>query len=356
MERRARRLAPGRHPDRRAVGGDALHVERVVRDHPEPVRDRGTRLTDDHSRRRPADRPDGRVHAATDAVLEPVGVGRGPGERDAERRRAALERRPGAGEVDDRGADRGQRPREADLREAPLRVDEGRRQAAVEPADDRRADVVAEVGDPAGRAGAGRVGPPARGRAAPSTAAGRRPRSGGRRPRTARACGRRRRWRSTGRCRSRFVLTVLDVHVEPLDDWSRTPDPALRKAIRGWPAASTAIDGLDVARRARRALREHPRAGAVGRVLDGGRVGRRAERLEREVGVAGRVEGDRGVRVLGGRRARADRRHDPAAARRSWRRRFGSCRPRRRRTRRGATRSRPARWRGCRWRPRPRAS
>ncbi len=40
-----------------------------------------------------------------------------------------------------------------------------------------------------------------------------------------------------------FVLTVFDVHVEPLDDWSRTPDPALRKAIRGWPAASTAIEG-----------------------------------------------------------------------------------------------------------------
>ena len=48
-------------------------------------------------------------------------------------RRAGFELGPLAREVDDRGADRGERPREADLGEAPLRVDEGRREAAVEP-------------------------------------------------------------------------------------------------------------------------------------------------------------------------------------------------------------------------------
>ena len=153
-----------------------------------------------------------------------------------------------------------------------------------------------------------------------------------------------------------FVLTVRGVHVVPLDDWSRTPDPALRKAMRGWPAASTAIEGSTsrgAPSCASRAPTSRSELVAYSMEVVSGDVG---ERLEREVGVAGRVEGDRGVGVLGGRASSRRSGSRPSRRRRSWRRRCGSCRAA---STPNATRSDPLAARAMAWvpvRPRPRAS
>ena len=77
--------------------------------------------------------PDGRVRRRRRRC---PGAGRasaaGARERDDERRRAALQRGRRALEVDDGRGHRGQRPCEPNLGQPPLRVDERRRQAAVE--------------------------------------------------------------------------------------------------------------------------------------------------------------------------------------------------------------------------------
>ena len=237
--------------------------------------------------------------------------------------------------------------READLREAPLRVDERRRQAAVEPPDDRRADVVAEVGDPAGRAGAGRVGPPAQAglRRAQRLVTGLVVEAAARVQHvrvTGGVDGDRRVACRSGSCSRSSTSTSSRWTTgagRPIPPGGRRSAGGRRHRRRSTGSTSR---GAPVVR-----FESDPRAGAVGRVFDGVLSGDVARARTRGGPGRPRRGRSRGSRP---RWSRSWRRSAPRPSHhsRSWRRRFGSCLPHQRRTRRGATRWRPARSRGCR--------
>ena len=118
LERRRRLLALGRDPQRRPVGGHALDLERVVRDHPEAVRGRGGRR--DETVRDVEALTGPTVAYGPPLTLSWSRYSAAPGarERDGERRPARVQLRAGALEVDDRGGHRARAAASAGSRRA----------------------------------------------------------------------------------------------------------------------------------------------------------------------------------------------------------------------------------------------